>query len=147
MNVKLRDLIQEALDLCDVKIRYGNISIQNNTHQDIMLNCPPNDIIQVLANLINNSCDAIQNLKNKWIEVESVRNEKWIIIKVTDSGSGIPKQLQSKVFESFFTTKNENSGTGLGLSISKKIIEDTGGVLYINNDSPHTQFIIELPIR
>lgn len=144
-NANLVDLVQDALDLCAVKIKYNSITVKKNLPEDIFLCCPPNDIIQVLANLINNSCDAIRNLESKWIEIESSKDERWILIKVTDSGSGISKQLQNKIFESFFTTKPDNLGTGLGLSISKKIIDDLDGVLYVNNDSPYTQFVIELP--
>jgi signal transduction histidine kinase len=99
----------------------------------------------VILNLLNNSVDAISELKEKWIEIVVAETASCIEVKITDSGRGIPKEIQNKIFNPFFTTKVVGKGTGLGLSISKGIIEAHGGHFQINNECPNTQFVIQLP--
>jgi signal transduction histidine kinase len=65
-------------------------------------------------------------------------------MKFSDSGTGIPKDLQEKIFNAFFTTKGRGVGSGLGLSLCKKILEDHSGGLAIDNTQLHTTFIITL---
>ncbi len=108
----------------------------------------PTQISQVLLNLLNNSFDAIEERAEKWIRVrfEINSNKKILIIKVTDSGDGIPNEIVHKMMNPFFTTKDIGKGTGLGLSISKGIIEEHGGHLIYNAQSKNTEFVVELPI-
>jgi len=73
-------------------------------------------------------------------------NQSEVNILVTDSGLGISAEIVDKMMNPFFTTKEIGKGTGLGLSISKGIIEEHGGKLIYNSDSPNTQFIVKLPI-
>lgn len=68
-------------------------------------------------------------------------------IRFAKSRHNVERLSKIALLDSFFTTKDKDQGTGLGLSISKKIVEDLKGVLYINNDSAHTQFVIELPFK
>jgi signal transduction histidine kinase len=68
------------------------------------------------------------------------------VIRVSDSGPGIPESIQDKVFQPFFSTKEE--GTGLGLSIASRIIEDHGGRLELaSKQNEGATFIITLPLR
>ena len=64
---------------------------------------------------------------------------------VVDCGRGIPKEIAHKILQPFFTTKDVGSGTGIGLSISNGIVEGHGGRLYLDESSPNTAFIVELP--
>jgi signal transduction histidine kinase len=67
-------------------------------------------------------------------------------LSVEDSGYGISEQVQEKIMQPFFTTKEVGQGTGLGLSISKSLAEDHGGNLYYDQSSRHTRFVLELPL-
>ena len=67
-------------------------------------------------------------------------------IIVTDSGPGIPKDIQHKIMQPFFTTKPVGTGTGLGLSISRSLIERHKGKLTLDSQSQHTRFVIMLPV-
>tara|TARA_B110001454_G_scaffold16145_2_gene14645 strand:- start:57827 stop:59296 length:1470 start_codon:yes stop_codon:yes gene_type:complete len=101
---------------------------------------------QVIINLINNSADAVENLEDKkWVELKVDEDPQNITISVTDSGTGIPEEIQKRMLVPFFTTKPIGKGTGLGLSISATIIEEHGGKLIYNKDYPNTQFIVHLP--
>jgi signal transduction histidine kinase len=68
------------------------------------------------------------------------------IISVTDSGSGIPKDIAAKIMEPFFTTKTLGQGTGLGLSLCNNIFQMHQGTFNYNSSHSNTQFVITLPI-
>ena len=97
----------------------------------------PQDIGRVILNLINNAFYAVSE-KEKTLNDESYeprvlvstqRDGKFINIDITDNGSGIPAEVQEKIFQPFFTTKPSGQGTGLGLSLSYDIIKSHGGIL------------------
>jgi signal transduction histidine kinase len=77
--------------------------------------------------------------------VEVSSKDSFVEVSVTDSGSGIPKEIQDKIMQPFFTTKPLGQGTGLGLSISKGFAESNGGSLTLDVASPQTKFILRLP--
>jgi signal transduction histidine kinase len=106
----------------------------------------PSQVSQVVLNLINNSADAIEGSPNPWIIVDVVATGTSLFLSIMDSGKGIPEEIAKKIMNPFFTTKEVGKGTGLGLSIGKGIIEGHGGKLYLDRNSPHTKFIIELPL-
>ena len=102
---------------------------------------------QVFTNLFINAADAMEGKGKLNISVKYDSSRNLFITTVSDSGPGIPKELRTKVFDMFFTTKPVGKGTGLGLSISQKIINLHGGNILV--DSPPeggTRFIIELPL-
>lgn len=129
-----------------VKKCEANLTIDKNFEEQ-KLHCNPTLISQVLINLIKNSCDAISNLDERWISVEClVEDSSNLIIKVIDSGNGIPDEMASKILLPYFTTKEVGKGTGLGLSLSRNIIEGHQGTLEIDMKAVNTTFIIKLPI-
>ena len=110
----------------------------------MLVNCRRIEISQVLIILLNNSFDAICKRKERWVKVEAKDLGDATEISVTDSGDGIPLEIQEKILTPFYTTKEVGEGTGLGLSIGKGIIDGHSGRFYIDNNSPNTKFIIEL---
>lgn len=102
-------------------------------------------IIRVLNNLLTNASQAIPDDRQGRIRVALVANGNFAIVQVQDNGSGIPAELQEKVFQPNFTTKS--SGTGLGLAMSKNIVEAAGGRIYFASEvGKGTTFFVELPI-
>lgn len=145
-TVNTEDLTKDLLELCADKIATRGIQLKFiGTHHP--LRCIRVQIEQVLINLINNSADAIELLSDKWIELSAKARGGFIEFSVTDSGNGIPKEIEEKLMQPFFTTKAIGKGTGLGLSISKNIIEAHHGTLKYDRDSKHTRFTILLPIQ
>lgn len=139
-------LIQDTISLCSEKFKSAAVKLSvSEINTDWKVMCRPAEINQVLLNLLNNSYDAIQNLFDKWIRIEVEANDKEIIISVTDCGLGIPEQIQAKIMQPFFTTKDIGKGTGLGLSISKGIIESHGGRFELDKSCPNTRFFFTLP--
>lgn len=144
--IKVNDLFEDTLEFCKTKLINSNIKLDLICQEDLVVNCRPTQLSQVILNLLHNSRDAIENLDDKWIKIETKCNSgENTFITITDSGNGIPIEIQSKMLQPFFTTKEFGKGTGLGLSISKGIVEDHGGKFYIDNDCPNTKFVIELP--
>jgi signal transduction histidine kinase len=111
------------------------------------ISADPDQLKEVLVNLIVNACEAmvdggmIKIIEEKKNSANSAVVE---IIKVSDNGPGIPEAIQEKLFQPFFSTKEE--GTGLGLSIATRIVEDHGGWMDIKStEGQGTTFIINLP--
>jgi signal transduction histidine kinase len=138
VKVISNNLISAAIDLCSEKLNQNQIKLTVNTMNDFVIMGSEGQLIQVLVNLINNSCDAIQLASEKWIQIEVQHDQ----IKVIDSGQGISRKIANKIMQPFFTTKEPGKGTGLGLSISKGIIEKHGGEIILDESSPNTTFII-----
>lgn len=141
----LEVIIEDTLSLCKEKFRSCGVDLKLNLEFRGEIHCRDTQISQVLLNLLNNSFDAINESKTKWIELSSTLTPEGVEITVTDSGLGIPKEIQSKILDPFFTTKEVGKGTGLGLSISKGIIESHKGVLRIDTNCVNTRFVILIP--
>lgn len=144
--VSLNQVIEDTFSLCREKYYNHGVDISFESGEDFDICCRANEISQVLLNLFNNAFDAISSNKEKWVRVRSERRDDDICIYVTDSGTGIPREIQDKIMQPFFTTKDIGKGTGLGLSISRGIIEAHNGQLVVDNNFPNTTFCIFLPL-
>ncbi len=104
------------------------------------------ELNQVWTNLIDNAIDAMQG-KGELV-LHTYAQENNVIVEVCDTGSGSPKESQSRIFEPFFTTKPPGSGTGLGLNIVYSIIVlKHNGKIQVNSQPGETRFQVILPIR
>lgn len=148
VSVYLNKIINDTITLVEHKLKRHKVILKIDSIPDVQIFCRPNQIEQVLVNLINNATDAIENLSEKWILIQFKTDyENSIQITVTDSGNGIPAELQDRIMNPFFTTKEIGKGTGLGLSISQGIIKEHSGQLNYIADNPNTQFQIHLPLK
>lgn len=104
----------------------------------------PEQLKEVLVNLIVNACESMEHGGS--IQIEESVSFKQVVLRVSDSGRGISDTLIQKIFQPFFTTKE--NGTGLGLSIARRIVEEHGGTLEAASREPAgTTFVITLPIK
>lgn len=132
-------------DLCHANLTHKKVDIRFYIEDpSIIISGREVQISQVLINMINNSADAVEKLEEKWITVDCISENDGVLIAVTDSGNGIPPEVQTKMLQPFFTTKELGKGTGLGLSISLGIIESHGGTLTYCQNHPNTRFEIRL---
>jgi C4-dicarboxylate-specific signal transduction histidine kinase len=143
---QVQSILNETLDFCSERfIQHGVKLTCDPVPSNLSLFCRPEQISQVILNLLNNSYDAVEKLDEKWIHL-SVKDEgDQVEVKVANSGPKIPDEIVDKIFQPFFTTKELNRGTGLGLSISKGLIEDHHGSLALDLKSDSPCFIIKLP--
>ena len=98
----------------------------------------------MFTNLINNAIDAMP--QGGEIRINSLMNNNNVVVKIGDTGGGIPKDIKDRVFDPFFTTKGVQS-TGLGLSVSYGIINRHRGTITVNSvEGEGTTFTIKFPI-
>jgi signal transduction histidine kinase len=145
---KLRDIIDDVHGLCSEKFKNNGVDFRIDLNEEIydqIINCRRVQISQIFLNLLGNAFDAVEGLNECWIKVECKKIEQTFEFRITDSGNGISKDIQEKIFLPFFTTKPVGKGTGLGLSLSSSILRDHAGSFSIDNNCPNTCFIMTLP--
>jgi len=141
-------LVQNLLDLVQASLVNHQIAIQINVEEEFKILGFPNEFLQVLLNLINNSKDALIESKNKSpiIRIRSYRTNVAHCLEIADNAGGIPKDIIDKIFDPYFTTKEEGKGTGIGLYMSKMIVENNmSGKLTVHNTEEGALFTITLP--
>ncbi len=143
-NTTWKEMIQSVLGIVEGALKNKNIKIVTNIASDKTFHTHPNQIKQVILNLIKNAEDALleRGVTDPIITIEAKEN----ILIVKDNAGGIPEEILPKIFDPYFSTKLEKDGTGLGLYMSKTIIEDhCKGNLWVYNDDEGAVFVIELP--
>lgn len=138
----LGEIIKESIILVDSKSKKFMTPVQFELSPDLFILCDEVEMEQVLVNLINNSIDAIKEKEIKWVKIEAFESMNSIVLRITDSGHGIPENIKTKLFEPFFTTKIVGEGTGLGLSITKGILDEHNANIEILTRDGHTCFEI-----
>jgi signal transduction histidine kinase len=108
--------------------------------------CIVSQINQVFVNIIVNACHAIPEFGN--LTISSETDGDFVLVNITDDGTGMPKEIIRKIFDPFFTTKEVGKGTGIGLAITKSIIDRHSGKLDVRSaEGVGTTFSIRLPIE
>jgi PAS domain S-box-containing protein len=146
----LPNIIDDTLLLIEHKLRsWQNITIAKDYPDDLPLFvCDHNGISQVLINLLTNAADAMPSGGTITLHARHDQKLEALVLKVIDTGIGIPTDLYLKIFEPFYTTKEIGSGTGLGLSIAQSIIEAHGGAIQIDSvPNLGTTIILTLPLK
>jgi signal transduction histidine kinase len=144
--VNLNDPIVEAIRMTSSTLRKRGISVSTNLDPDLpKCRADAGLIEQVLVNLITNAFQAMERLEGpKYLEIASAALDGRIVIRVSDSGPGVPPHIRMKIFDPFFTTRKE--GSGIGLSFSHRIVADHDGMLLVNTSKwGGAEFRIELP--
>ncbi|TAK11921.1 MAG: cyclic nucleotide-binding domain-containing protein [Anaerolineae bacterium] len=142
--------IHEGLDNTLVILR-SKLKTGINVKREYAENLPHihgygSELNQVWTNLIDNAVDALAGSENPQIILRTRQEGKWVIVDVEDNGMGIPPENQSKVFDSFFTTKPVGKGTGLGLDISYNIVVTKHrGDIKLRSKPGETVFSVWLP--
>ncbi len=142
-------LISETMDFTKERLANHGIKVEivePENKEEYSLFCRATQLIQVLIAMINNSYDAIDSLSEKWIRIETIVRNNILELSIMDSGSGIKSEVAQKIMQPFFTTKGVGKGVGLGLSVANGVISEHGGRLYLDDKSPNTRFVIELPL-
>jgi len=85
------------------------------------------------------------NLDSK-AELETRQKKNYVYVQFEDTGSGIPKEIQLKIFDAFYTTKREGEGSGMGLFIVKQIVDKHNGTINVESEPGKTVFTVGLPV-
>lgn len=144
----LDEAIGDALEMCREKFKNNGVrlEIEMSSCERIKFWGRSEQISQVMLNLLGNAFDAAQSNPDPWVRIDFAKTEHEISIFIQDSGPGVPTDIQSKIFDPFFTSKEVGKGTGLGLSISSSILKRHGGRLVLDKAQVATTFVVSLPI-
>ncbi len=125
-KINVNELLDNVMLFFEKQMWESNIKIKLNLDQKIpLITASPNQLRQVILNIVTNAKDAMP--QGGTLSVETLSKDESVIIKLKDTGIGIPEGIRDKIFDAFFTTKHKVKGVGLGLSVCYGIIKDHGG--------------------
>lgn len=142
--VDIKEIVSSVVDLYkntnDIQINLGYMP----SLQSIVL-ADKDQLIRTFNNLIKNAIQSIPSQRNGEITIDMMNDKRTILIMIQDNGAGIEEELQSKIFQPNFTTKN--SGMGMGLAIVHNIIVNAGGKIWFQSElNKGTTFYVSLPL-
>ncbi len=142
----LAELIQNVVEMVRHLGRYQGKEIRFEYQKPVQVWVNPQEIKQVVLNLLTNALDSIE--PGGRVQIRLQERAGWAEIEVVDNGCGMSPEVLAHIFEPFFTQKRSGQGTGLGLSISYRIIADHGGQLEAHSDGPGqgATFWVRLPL-
>jgi len=127
--LKLADAVANAQQVLAERLATEGIELRMAVPPALHALCDGYRLEQVLVNLMANAADAMRNSSEKILTVEAEAAADRVLVRVIDSGPGIPRAVAEHLFEPFFTTKPPGEGLGLGLVISSHIVQEFGGLL------------------
>lgn len=153
---RIDDIVQDSLTLLRAALLRSQIELVVSIADDLpAVKCRSQQIQQVLVNLITNAQSSLNERypeydENKILSISASMHEAegvWLRITVEDHGTGIPEELQARVFDPFFTSKPRDQGTGLGLAVSHGIVtEHQGRISLESREGEYTRFYVDLPL-
>ncbi len=143
-NHDINEIVDGVVDFVTPEIKQKNIKILKSYDSHLpRCRMDSNLIKQAILNVIINAEQAMEN--GGELMIRTSRNGKYVQIDITDTGTGIPKDIINKIFQVYFSTKK--TGTGLGLPTAKRIIEEHKGTISVQSEEGKgTNFSIKLPI-
>lgn len=142
----LHEGLENTLVIMQNQIKHG-VEIERIYGTIPPVRCNIDELNQVWTNLITNAIHAMKKIEHPKLTISSRRiGEDYVMISFEDNGSGIPTDIKDKIWDPFFTTKDQGEGTGLGLGIVKGIIEKHKGRIEVESAPGRTLFMVYLPL-
>ncbi len=143
-------MIDNVISIVNPSLESKKIKVIKELNYKDSFKTYPNELKQVMLNLIKNAEDALveSSKENPYIKIKTYKKDNKAILEISDNAGGIPKDIMSKIFDPYFSTKTKKDGTGLGLYMSKMIIEDhCNGTMNVYNNEEGAVFKIELDLK
>ena len=147
--VNLNELVRRVTDLRKLDLQKTKVELRLNLDPHLpATQADPDQIQQVLVNLVNNALHAVAEAARPGVvQITTQSKNDLILLLVEDNGPGVPPEILPFIFEPFFTTKEVGTGTGLGLSIAHSIMTDHNGrILHQPASIGGAAFVLELPV-
>ncbi|WP_331774135.1 PAS domain S-box protein [Sulfurospirillum sp. 1612] len=147
VTVKIEEIVEQTLSIVADSLKNNSITLTTSFETDKLVDTYPRELMQVFVNIITNAKDALvlQKKENALISIRVYEDHHYINTTICDNGGGIDEAILPKVFDPYFSTKDEKTGTGLGLYMGKMIIEKhLGGILEVCNNHAGACFTIRL---
>jgi signal transduction histidine kinase len=143
--VELASSLNDSITLLKHKMRRKSVNLSVGLEPDLpRVQVIGGDLNSVWMNLIDNALDAVRDSGE--VAVEAVRRQNFVVVTVTDNGSGIPEHIRERIFEPFFTTKEKGDGTGMGLDTARRLVQRNGGDIGVESRPGRTVFSVTLPV-
>jgi PAS domain S-box-containing protein len=125
-SIKVEDIFEDTLAIVKESLINNAITINTSYRSESLVDAYPRELMQVFVNIINNAKDSLlyYHTKNAHIDVDIYDDGEYVNTEICDNGVGIDVTILPKIFDPYFSTKDEKTGTGLGLYMSKMIIEE-----------------------
>jgi len=143
----ISELTRGVVELIGHVGQYKEKQIDFRCPRPVFIPANPQELKQVLLNLVTNALDCVG--PGGRVEIDVQEDQGFARIRVKDDGCGMTDEVKEHLFEPFFTRRRDGQGTGLGLSISYRIVSDHGGRIVAHSDGPGTgsEFLLLLPIN
>ena len=144
--IDVHDGLEDTLRLFSFKLKHG-IQVCRHYHENLpKIPAHGSELNQVWTNLIDNAIDAMDGKGT--LTIKTCRFQDFVRVEIIDSGTGIPPEIQSRIYEPFFTTKAVGKGSGLGLETVRRIVENRHhGTLAVESVPGKTCFAVCLPVE
>ena len=158
VETDLAEVVEGTLSLVQTILRHDHVQLEVGVPEDLPpVQCRPQQVQQVLMNLITNARDALNEKfpdhdPEKRLSIRASACERegkmWVRLSVEDRGTGISEEVRERMFDPFYTTKGRRHGTGLGLSMSHGIVREHQGELTVETEpGQFTRFHLDLPVQ
>ena len=146
LQVDIHDGIEDTLAIMNHKLKSGVEVIREYDRNLPQVTAQGGELNQVWTNLFDNAVGAMDGKGT--IKIKTYLDDDMVTVMVTDSGPGIPKDIQHRIFEPFFTTKGVGDGTGLGLDVVNRIVTNRcGGRIEMESEPGNTTFRVRIPVE
>ena len=146
-KVNIKNVLNQTLSIVADSLKNNNIELKSTFETQSEVDAYPRDLMQVFVNIITNAKDALvsNKTKNAQINIKVYEDEKYVNTEICDNGGGVDTETLPKLFDPYFSTKDEKNGVGLGLYMSKMIIEKhLNGVIEAHNKDNGACFTVRL---
>jgi signal transduction histidine kinase len=151
-ETRVESVVDEVLSIFHHRFETKNVKVECHYQPDVCITIAPHELRQIATNLIANAADAV-GVGNALIAIHITRVDNKAVLLVEDNGAGIDQEHLPRIFEAFFSTKEE-VGTGIGLWVTRELVEKNGGHIFAHSSSrpgelpsgATTQFRIEFPL-
>lgn len=140
--------VQLVINIISSTLDNYNIKIEINIDKNLKIISYLNEYKQVVLNILNNAKDVLidKDIKNPLIKLTASEDANYVILNIEDNGGGVLVEPKNKIFEPYFSTKENSNGTGIGLYMSKIIVEkNMKGELKVENTNKGAKFSIHIP--
>ena len=146
-TVNINQVIEEAYSFVEKEALFNNVKVELDLDESLpLIQSDRTQLQQVFLNLMDNSLDAVE--QGGRIRVSSSVQGANLVVRVSDTGSGVAPEIAGRIFDPFFTTKEPGQGTGLGLSVCHSIMQRLGGSLTLETGQGNgAVFLVSIPNR
>ncbi len=143
----LNEIVRQVCEFREYQLRVNDVRVEFEPGVLPEVFVDPDQLRQVVMNLLKNAEDAIRDSGvGGLVVLRTATVDGFVRVEVRDDGPGIPREIEDRIFEHFFTTKPVGKGTGLGLAICRQIVESHGGRILLERPGARgVSFVVELP--